>query len=153
MRRTLVALVIAPLLLVGCSASRSPEAELQAGVNDLVSAANAKDPAAVRTAGSRLLATINAQKNNGDIPLSKAKALQSLTSRVMANANSLEPVASPVPVPVPPSPAPSPVRESPAPSPEPSPTEEEQQSPEPSPTAAAPSPVVEVSLQPSPLAS
>ncbi|MCA1713166.1 MAG: hypothetical protein LC789_16615 [Actinobacteria bacterium] len=151
MRRTLVALVIAPLLLVGCSAGRSPEAELQAGVNDLVSAANAKDPAAVRTAGSRLLATINAQKNNGDIPLSKAKALQTLTSRVMANANSLEPAASPVPVA--PSAAPSPVRESPEPSPEPSPTEEPKKSPRPSPTEAPPSPVVEVSLQPSPLAS
>ena len=152
MRRALAALVLVPLLLTGCSEKRSPEAELQAGVNDLVSAANAQDPAAVRTAGSRLLATINAQKNNGDIPLSKAKTLQTLTSRVMANANSLEPAASPVPV-VSPSEAPSPVRESPEPSPEPSPSEEEDESPEPSPTEAPASPIVEVSLQPSPAAS
>ncbi|MCU1674124.1 MAG: hypothetical protein JWN77_2237 [Frankiales bacterium] len=150
MRRPLAALVLVPLLLAGCAEKRSPEAELQVGANDLVSAANAKDPAAVRTAGSRLLATINAQKNNGDIPLSKAKTLQTLTSRVMANANSLEPEASPVPV-TSPSPAPSPVRESPEPSPEPSPTEAEA-SPEPSPTEA-PSPIVQISLQPSPAAS
>jgi hypothetical protein len=142
MRRLLAGLVLVPLLLVGCSSKSSPEAELAAGVNDLVTAANAHDPAAVRTAGSRLLTTINAQKNNGDIPLSKAKTLQTLTSRVMANAGSLEPAASPLPVSSP-SAAPSPVRESPEPSPEPSPTEEAP-SPEPSPTAAAPSPILEL---------
>lgn len=151
MRRALVGLVLAPLLLAGCSAKTSPEAELQAGVNDLVSAANDHDPAAVRSAGSRLLQTITEQSNNADIPLSKAKALRTLTSRIMANADLLEPAASPAPSA--PSPAPSPVRESPEPSPEPSPTEEPEDSPEPSPTQAPPSPVVQVSLQPSPVSS
>jgi hypothetical protein len=134
------AVVALSLVLSGC-AKASPEADLQTKVNDLVSAANAGDAAAVRTAGGRLLEEIRSQSAAGDITTVKADRLGIYVRRIMANAGLLEQSDEP-------SPSASPSAEpSPSPSPEPSPTEAPSPSPQPSPTEAPPSPDVLPSVQ------
>jgi hypothetical protein len=126
-KRQLIALAAAAALLTGCSSSTSPQAQLQAGVNDLVDAANAHDPAAVRTAGGRLLQLISAQSNNADITITKAQTMKTLVSRVMANAGDLAaqtpspaPVVTTAPTPVQETtPAPQPTTQAPTPTPQP----------------------------------
>ena len=120
MRRLAVAAALC-LVLAACSAEGSPQAELQTRLNDLVSAANAGDAAAVRTAGGRLLEEIQKQSANADIPSTKAQRMRELTTRVMSNAGLLEPADEP---------SPSPTRSEPSPEPSPSPTQAEEPSPE-----------------------
>jgi hypothetical protein len=138
--KRVVAVLALSLALSGC-AKASPEAELQTRVNDLVSAANAGDAAAVRTAGGRLLEEIRAQSSAGDITTVKADRLGIYVRRIMANAGLLEQSDEPSP-----SAAPS-AEPSPSPSPEPSPTEAPSPSPEPSPAEVSPTPDVLPSVQ------
>ena len=150
MRRALACGLVAVVLsagLAGC-ASGSPKAELQSRSNDVVAAANAGDAAALRTAAGRMLEEIKKQNDAGDLTSSRARAMQVLLTRILANAGDLEPVESPSPEPSPESPSPEP---SPSPSPAESPSAEP--SPEPSPSQGPPSPdVVPSVLSPAPLA-
>lgn len=149
MRRRLTAGLTAAVLsmaLTGCAKS-SPEAELQSRSNDVVASANAGDAPALRGAANRMLAEIKTQHDAGDLTTTKARALQVLLARIIANAGDLEPTESP-------SPSPS-AEPSPSPSPEPSPSESPspEPSPEPSPPAESPSPeVVPSVLSPQPVA-
>ena len=125
MRRLAVGLAVS-LALAGC-AKASPEADLQEKANDVVSAANAGDAAGVRTAGGRLIEELQRQSAAGDISATKAQAIRTLTTKIIAEARLLEQSDEP-------SPSPSPSAEpSPSPSPEPSPTEAPSPSPSPRP--------------------
>jgi hypothetical protein len=150
MRRLLstgVAAVVLSAALAGCSTG-SPEATLAADSNDVVSAANSGDAAALRTAAGRMLEEIRKQNDAGDLTTAKASTLQVLLNRIIANAGDLEPSASPSPSPSEsPSPSPSPSPESPSPSPSESPSPEPP-SPSPSPSPAS----VPSVLSPQPLA-
>lgn len=133
MRRQLAAGLVGIVLsgvLAGCS-SGSPEAELQSRSNDVVSAANAGDASALRTAASRMLEEIKKQNDAGDLTTSKANRLRVLLTRLVANAGDLEPTESP-------SPEPSPSIESPSPEPSPSPSPAESPSSAPSPEPSPP---------------
>lgn len=135
------------VLLAACSTSSSPQAELQTRMNAITEAANAKDAAALRSAVNDFLSEVRQQSANADITLRKAQDLQTVATRLLAEAAVLEQSdASPPPAPSPsrePSPTPPP---SPSPEPSPSPT------PEPSPTQASPpaepSPIIEISTSP-----
>jgi hypothetical protein len=140
-----VAGVAAALLLTGCAAS-SPKAELQSKSNDVVSAANAGDAAALRTAVGRMQEEIAKQNDAGDLTTTKARSLQAVLTRILANADQLEATESPAP-------SPSPEQPSPEPSRSPSPVESPSPQPSPSPSPAESPPAVVPSLlspQPSP---
>jgi hypothetical protein len=108
-------------------------------MNAITEAANAKDAAALRSAVSDFLQEVRQQSANADITLRKAQDLQTVATRLLAEASVLE-VTEPSPTPsAPPSPSPSPSAE-PSPAPSPSPTEA---APTPS-----PSPIIEVSMSP-----
>jgi outer membrane biosynthesis protein TonB len=142
--RRVAAVLSLSLVLAGC-AKASPEADLQSKANDVVSAANAGDAAGVRTAGGLLLQEVQQQSAAGDISATKAQAIRTLVTKIMANARLLEQADEP-------SPSPSSEAPSPTPSPEPSPTEAPSPSPEPSPTEAPPSPDPIPSVAVSPVA-
>ncbi|MDX6198859.1 MAG: hypothetical protein QOJ79_2010 [Actinomycetota bacterium] len=137
--RALVVMSCLCVVLAGCSSSGSPQAELQNRMNAITEAANAKDAAALRSAVSDFLQEVRQQSANADITLRKAQDLQTVATRLLAEASVLE-VTEPSPTPsAPPSPSPSPSAE-PSPAPSPSPTEA---APTPS-----PSPIIEVSMSP-----
>lgn len=134
MRRLLAALTLCSAL-AACSSSSSPAADLQSKMNDVVTAANNKDAAALRTAVGVFVEEVNVQSQSGDITTTKAQDLKTVADRVLADASLLE-AASPAPSPTS---EPSPTQ---APSPPPSPSPRYSPPPQPSPSAAPPSPVV-----------
>jgi hypothetical protein len=146
------------MALTSCSTS-SPEADLQSRSNDVVASANAGDAPALRGAANRMLAEIKKQNDAGDLTTAKARALQVLLARIIANAGDLEPTESPSPSPSAepspsPSPEPSPSEESPSPSPSPEPSpSEEPPSPEVVPSVLSPQPIAPQGGNPSPQAS
>lgn len=126
MRRLAAALLLSGSL-VACSSSGSPAADLQTKLNAIIEAANAKDPAAVRTAVGRFQQEVAAQSANGDLTATRAQELRTVAERIANNADDLNPA-----------PAPAPSSEAPSPTPPPSPSA----SPSPEPTQAPPSPIV-----------
>ena len=142
--RRLAALVVALLLVTGCAAS-SPAAVLQERANGLVRAANAGDASATRTAAELLLQEVKRQDASADLPASKAQALVTLITRILANAGLLDETGRRRPSPTftepTPTPTPSPEEPSPTPSPE---------SPSPEPSQVVPSIVIGDSGSPEP---
>lgn len=117
MRRLLVAVPAAALVLTGCATS-DPRQERRADVAQLTDAANDRDVDAVRDEVDDLLATLRAQVADGRLDRAEADRLRQLAQRIDENAELLEPSPSPSPTP------------SPSPSPSPSPTPEETEEPE-----------------------
>ena len=120
MRRLAVAVCVS-LMLAGCSANGSPQADLQARMNAITEAANAKDAAGLRSAVDDFLREVRQQSANNDITLRKAQDLQKVATRLAQNASALEQTEQ-------------------SPSPEPSPTA--------APPSAEPSPIIEISTSP-----
>ena len=128
------------LVLSGCAGTGSPKADLQTKVNDLVSAANGGNAADTRTAADLLLREIQSQSANATLTATRAETLTKLTSRILAEAGVLEPVASKAPEPSlapPPTLTPTPSRTPPpSPSPTPTPVAPAPSTPLPSPSSA-----------------
>ena len=91
--------------LAGCSAS-SPEARLQSKMNEIASAANAQNSAALRNAVQDFLQEVQAQSANADITSTKADNLRNVANQLLRDAGTLD-QASPSPTPAE-SPSPSP---------------------------------------------
>ncbi len=127
--RRLAAAGVLCIALASCSSGGSPPANLQTKMNAVTDAANAKDPAALRTAVGLFLQEVSAQSQNGDITSTKAQDLRVVAERVLADAALFEqpvavpsPSSEPSPSPLPsPQPSPSPPAVSPSPEPPPPP--------------------------------
>jgi hypothetical protein len=154
-RRLLVAGPLLALVLTGCSSPTDPDAELRAGVNDVISAANDGKTAGLRSEADALLRTISRLGGSGELSAGREAELRTLVLAILGKAGQLDPSPSPAPSPPPspsrppspsPSPSPSPPR---SPSPPPPPSPAPSMSPSPSPTKKN-GPPVEGSLVPSP---
>lgn len=144
MRRAWLIPVLA-LALAGCSGG-TPQAQVRGDVQDVIEAANGRNPDAVRGAVADLEATLSSLVAQGDYDKTKADQLRVLAARIAQNADRLkpaEPSAEPQPEPTS-EPQPEPTSE-PEPSPTPPPEPEPTQEPQPEPTTE-PEPVVSIGV-------
>ena len=136
MRRRLLVLPVALVLLTGCASS--PEAEVREGVRDVLAAANDQDADAVRTAVDDLLSTLRTQVGSGDLTDAEAAPVRDAALAIRDSAADLEVEPAPSPTPTP---EPTPEQtESPTPTPEPTPEQTESPTPTPEPTPEEPEP-------------
>ena len=99
MRRRLLVLPVALVLLTGCASS--PEAEVREGVRDVLAAANDQDADAVRTAVDDLLSTLRTQVGSGDLTDAEAAPVRDAALAIRDSAAELEVEPAPSPTPTP----------------------------------------------------
>lgn len=146
MRLRLIAPALCVALLSGCSGSLSDPDVLRDLTAKVVSAANDKDPSALRAAVETMRDEVNSQRQSGSLEPNQATVILRALAAIQSKAGLLtatpEPSASPTPTA---SPTPSPT---PTMSPTPSPTPTMSPTPSPTPPSPTPTPTQTVTVQP-----
>lgn len=144
--RRLLAPAMCVVLLAGCSGSLSDSDTLRDLTAKVVSAANAKDPSALRAAVETMRTEVDSQQQSGSLEPNRATVILRALAAVERNAGLLTATPTPTPSPTPStSPTPSPT---PSASPTPSPTPSVSPTPSPTPVVTTPAPTQTITVQP-----